>query len=203
MQMQLETRSIKDRIVTLPNRPPAMLDRDLAEVYGTDTSHLNRQVKSSEDWFSEKFRFNLNKAEAMQFLHRQPNQFRPWAYTHEGCNLAAFVLNTTQAKQHREIIIEAFTAFERGEAGLQKQSLTTKELQSLAKDAAAFRLIQSLQHFKKFDEQKVLRWRRYIEMDLSMKERAKLLDVSVTTMRAYEKVLWLTVNQIPKQASKA
>jgi hypothetical protein len=40
-----------------------MIDRDLAELYGVETKHLNRQVKRNYDRFPLEFLFQLTKAE--------------------------------------------------------------------------------------------------------------------------------------------
>lgn len=40
-----------------------MLDRDLAELYGVETKHLNRQVKRNPERYLEDFMFELNKTE--------------------------------------------------------------------------------------------------------------------------------------------
>ena len=38
-----------------------MLDADLAEIYGYETSFFNRQVKNNIDRFAEDFRFQLSE----------------------------------------------------------------------------------------------------------------------------------------------
>ena len=40
-----------------------MIDRDLAELYGVETKHLNRQVKRNNDRFPVEFMFQLTKTE--------------------------------------------------------------------------------------------------------------------------------------------
>lgn len=55
---------IGSKIMTLPDRPPFMLDRDLAMVYGTTTKKLNQAVKRNPDRFPEDFIFQLSKSEA-------------------------------------------------------------------------------------------------------------------------------------------
>jgi hypothetical protein len=40
-----------------------MIDRDLAELYGVETKHLNRQVKRNKERFPSEFMFRLTKKE--------------------------------------------------------------------------------------------------------------------------------------------
>jgi len=43
-----------------------MIDRDLAELYGVETKHLNRQVKRNNQRFPEEFMFQLTIEERNQ-----------------------------------------------------------------------------------------------------------------------------------------
>lgn len=52
------------KIMNLPDRPPFMLDKDLAEIYGTKTERINQQVKRNSGRFPEDFVFQLTKEEA-------------------------------------------------------------------------------------------------------------------------------------------
>ncbi|MDM8553046.1 ORF6N domain-containing protein [Desulfobacterales bacterium HSG2] len=68
-----------------------MPDKDLAEIYGTETKCINRAVKRNSKRFPDDFRFQLTKEE-VGFLRFQNGTFQwlqgvkylPWAYTREG-----------------------------------------------------------------------------------------------------------------------
>ena len=198
MQMELQTiPSIKDRIIALPGRPSAIIDFHLAEIYGTITKYLNQQIGRNRDWFTEKYRFRLERNE-VAILNLKTGKNRrghpPWAYTHEGCNLAAFVLNTPQAKSQRELIIEAFTALERGE--MVPASISDAQIQRLTAEAAAYRVFKKMLHSKQMNLKKIKKWERYIQMPLRQTERAKLLEVPRRRLGEYEEDLRLGVKAV-------
>ena len=58
---------IKSRIFTIRG-VQVMLDRDLAELYGVETSRLNEQVKRNEERFPETFMFQLTKEELVDWI---------------------------------------------------------------------------------------------------------------------------------------
>lgn len=45
-----------------------MIDRDLAELYGVETKHLNRQVKRNKERFPNEFMFRLTKREKHELV---------------------------------------------------------------------------------------------------------------------------------------
>ena len=58
---------IKDAIYTIRG-VKVMLDADLAEIYGYQTSRFNQQVKNNIEKFDADFRFQLTKEEYLQIL---------------------------------------------------------------------------------------------------------------------------------------
>lgn len=58
---------IKDAIYTIRG-VKVMLDSDLAEIYGYQTSRFNQQVKNNIEKFDADFRFQLTKEEYLQIL---------------------------------------------------------------------------------------------------------------------------------------
>ena len=58
---------IKDLIYTVRG-VKVMLDSDLAEIYGYQTSRFNQQVKNNIEKFDADFRFQLTKEEYQQVL---------------------------------------------------------------------------------------------------------------------------------------
>ena len=61
------TNFIKDAIYTIRG-VKVMLDADLAEIYGYQTSRFNQQVKNNIEKFDDDFRFQLTKEEYQQIL---------------------------------------------------------------------------------------------------------------------------------------
>ncbi|QTA93572.1 ORF6N domain-containing protein [Desulfonema magnum] len=119
---ELTVKEIQSQIISLPGRPPAMLDRDLADIYGTETKRINEAAKRNPDRFPNDFRFQLTRAE-MEILRSQNATFQwlqgvkylPWAYTREGCNMMSACLETPVAVNRSVFIMRAFSAMEAGQ----------------------------------------------------------------------------------------
>lgn len=109
---ELTVSEIQSKIIRLLGRPPVMLDKDLAEIYGTQTKFINRAVKRNSKRFPDDFRFQLTKEEA-DFLRFQNGTFQwlqdvkylPWAYTREGANMFSpiTIKDTVGQRNHFEI----------------------------------------------------------------------------------------------------
>jgi len=94
-----------------------MLDRDLAEMYGVETSQLKRQVKRNLDRFPEDFMFEMTKEE-LENWRRQfgiSNQdkmglrYSPFCFTEQGVAMLSSVLNSKTAIEVNIQIIRIFT----------------------------------------------------------------------------------------------
>ena len=53
-ELMINENNIKDKIHTIRNQQ-VMLDRDLAELYGVETKHINQAVKRNETRFPNDF----------------------------------------------------------------------------------------------------------------------------------------------------
>ena len=94
----------------------AILDSDLAALYGVETKRLNEQMKRNRDRFPSDFVFQLSPEETASLRshlatsktghggRRSP----PFAYTEHGALMAASVLNSEQAIQMSVFIVRAF-----------------------------------------------------------------------------------------------
>ena len=118
MNKELTVQEIRSKIVSLPGRPPAMLDRDLAEIYGTETKKLNQAVKRNPDRFPDDFCFQLTESE-VEILRSQTvtaispmSRTRPHAFPREGCNMMSACLETPVAVGRSVFIMRAFSAAE-------------------------------------------------------------------------------------------
>jgi len=114
----------------------AMLDADLANIYGVTTKALNQAVKRNAERFPEDFAFQLTPAEAghlrSQFAilntqhadpkgaflnrsqivtssqkHRDP-RLLPWVFTEHGALMAANLLRSKRAVQTSLYVVRAF-----------------------------------------------------------------------------------------------
>ncbi len=81
-----------------------LLDRDLAELYGVETSQLKRQVRRNLDRFPEDFMFELTKEEYNSLRCQigilkqgSHSKYRPFAFSEQGVAMLSSVLNSKQA----------------------------------------------------------------------------------------------------------
>lgn len=94
-----------------------MLDRDLAQLYGVETSQLKRQVKRNIDRFPGDFMFILGKEEFENWRCQfgTSNEIKmglrhaPMAFTEQGVAMLSSVLNSKRAIHVNIQIMRAFT----------------------------------------------------------------------------------------------
>jgi hypothetical protein len=117
-----ELQTIGRKIVSLPGRPLFMLDRDVAELYETETRAVNQAVKRNPDRFPEDFCFQLEEHELrkleitdcdIKFEGWGGSRYLPTVFTREGCNMLSTVLSTPVAIARSIQIMRAFSAMER------------------------------------------------------------------------------------------
>lgn len=101
--------------IFLIRRHRVMIDRDLAELYGVETKHLNRQVKRNRERFPGEFMFQLTKREKDQlvtnwhrFLSLRHSITLPYVFTEHGVAMLSAVLNSERAVAMSIVIIKAF-----------------------------------------------------------------------------------------------
>lgn len=92
-----------------------MIDRDLAELYGVETKHLNRQVRRNRPRFPAEFMFQLTATEKHELVtnwHRfsrlKHSSSLPLAFTEHGVAMLATVLKSDPAVKISILIIKAF-----------------------------------------------------------------------------------------------
>ena len=61
-ELIINENNIKDKIYTIRNLQ-VMLDKDLAELYGVETKHINQAVRNNQDKFQDDFYFELSDYE--------------------------------------------------------------------------------------------------------------------------------------------
>ncbi|RJR20595.1 MAG: ORF6N domain-containing protein [Nitrospiraceae bacterium] len=94
-----------------------MLDSDLAELYGVETSNLNKSVKRNSDRFPQDFMFQLMKEEAASLRFqigmsktegRGGRRYRPYAFTEQGVAMLSSVLRSKRAIHMNIAIMRVF-----------------------------------------------------------------------------------------------
>ena len=87
----------------------ALLDTELAVLYGASTKHFNEQVRRNRERFPADFMFQLSaqEAEALRSQIATSNappprgrggrRYLPYAFTEHGAIMAAMILNSTRA----------------------------------------------------------------------------------------------------------
>ena len=106
---------IDSRILSFRGRP-ALLDADLAAVYGVPTKALNQAVKRNLERFPEDFAFQLTAAEfsslrsqtVISNAGRGGRRYSPMAFTEHGAIMAASVLNSSRAVEMSVFVVRAF-----------------------------------------------------------------------------------------------
>ncbi len=96
-----------------------MLDKDLAELYGSETKRLKEAVKRNNERFPKDFMFELNSSEFQslrtQFASskngRGGDRYMPMVFTEHGVLMLSSVLNSPKAIQVNIQIMRIFTRF--------------------------------------------------------------------------------------------
>jgi hypothetical protein len=93
----------------------ALLDADLAAIYGVSTKRLNQQVKRNQRRFPADFSFQLTRTERDEVVancdHLANLRFSPsmpYAFTEHGALMAASVLNSQRAVEVSLYVVRAF-----------------------------------------------------------------------------------------------
>lgn len=112
---EIVTQGVIEQRIFLIRGQKVMVDRDLAELYGVETKHLNRQVKRNIERFPEEFMFQLTFEERNELVTNW-HRFRtmkhastlPYAFTEHGVAMLASVLNSERAVKLSIHIIKTF-----------------------------------------------------------------------------------------------
>lgn len=107
---------IEGKILLVRGRK-AMLDKDLALLYGVETRTLNQAVKRNTNRFPEDFMFQLSKEEMEDWRsqivisnkERMGLRKRPYAFTENGVAMLSSVLNSERAIEVNIQIMRTFT----------------------------------------------------------------------------------------------
>lgn len=124
----------QSRILTLPNRPPFMLDSDLAEFYGTRTDLINTAVKRNPGRFPERFAFRITESEFTHLTTQNAfssgdyghggRRYLPMAFSHAGAYALSAVLKSPRAVEVSVMVFEAFAAIQDTSKALARKDAT-------------------------------------------------------------------------------
>ncbi len=116
MSNEITAKTIEAKILTIRNQQ-VMIDRDLAELYGTETKVLNQAVKRNIERFPEDFMFALDKSEKDElvtncdrFEMMKHSSVMPYAFTEQGVAMLSSVLKSPTAVEVNIQIMRAFVA---------------------------------------------------------------------------------------------
>ena len=114
MKAIIPQETIEQRIFLIRNQK-VMVDREIAELYGVEAKHLNRQVKRNIQRFPEEFMLQLTIEERNQLVticHRfktmKHSSSLPYVFTEHGVAMLASVLKSDRAVKISINIIKAF-----------------------------------------------------------------------------------------------
>lgn len=123
MKSIVHQKKIEERVLYFRNLK-VMIDRDLAELYGTSTKVLNQSIKRNKGRFPEDFMFQLTKIEKNelvtncdQFKILKHSSVLPYAFTEQGVAMLSSVLNSKRAIQVNIGIMRVFVNIRKLVAG--------------------------------------------------------------------------------------
>lgn len=112
---------VQSRITNLPSRPPFMLAEAVAEVFGTTTNNLMRQVRRNMDLFPNDFLIELGEEEYLSQLRqigttaeRKRTDLTHYGFTEAGALMVPQVLRTVEARAASLIVVRAFLSLRDG-----------------------------------------------------------------------------------------
>ena len=147
------TKRVDSRILFLRGHK-AILDSDLAELYGVTAKRLNEQIKRNAARFPSDFLFQLTRGErdslrsqiATSNNGRGGRRYLPYAFTEHGAIMAATVLNSKRAIQMSIFVVRTFVRMREALAANQQIVAKLTELESRLKnhDADIQELVEAI-----------------------------------------------------------
>ncbi len=149
-------KDIENRIFTIRG-VQVMLDRDLAEVYQTDTRTLKQAVRRNSDRFPDDFMFELTDQDIDSLVSQSviPSKSyfggaKPFAFTEQGVSMLASVIRTPVAVETSIRIIRAFVEMSKLIASnatlfLRLDKLELKQTETNQKFEQIFKALESKQ----------------------------------------------------------
>lgn len=105
------------RAIFMVRGEKAMLDRDLAVLYGVETRVLNQAVRRNRERFPADFLFELSREEIRQLSDLRADDFRhskaAFGFTEQGVAMLSGILNSPRAIQVNIAIMRTFVELRR------------------------------------------------------------------------------------------
>lgn len=109
------TKEVEARVIELRGQK-VILDRDVAELYQTETREINKAVKNNPEKFPDGYCFTLQPSEkqyVVENFHRmerlKKSTVEPRAFTERGLYTLATIMKSPRATQTTIAIIDSFT----------------------------------------------------------------------------------------------
>ena len=106
---------VEKKILTLRGQS-ALLDSDVAELYGVETKRVNEAVSNNPDKFPEGYLLDVSKTEKKELVENfdrfnrlKHSTVSPTAFTEKGLYMLATILKSERATQTTIAIVETFT----------------------------------------------------------------------------------------------
>jgi hypothetical protein len=106
---------VESRILDIRGQQ-AILDSDVAELYGVETKEVNQATKNNQDKFPKGYLLSISKAEKTKlvknfdrFNRLKHSTALPTAFTEKGLYMLATILRSAQATQTTLAIVETFS----------------------------------------------------------------------------------------------
>lgn len=173
---EVTVQNIQSAIITLPNRPPAMLASQAAVLYEVETKRVNEAVSRNQERFPDDFVFQLTTDEVALLKSQLANdEFwsqtatkiyggddkRPWMFTRNGMNQLSGVLKSDIAVERSIQIMRVFSRMEEMASG-SNQAIEAKMVNLLEETNALQReLITHLRRQLGDAESKIVRRRNF------------------------------------------
>ena len=109
----IDEKSIRNKIYIIRGKE-AMIDSDLAEIYGYATRDFNKQVKNNMNKFDSDFMFQLTEEEFKNLMFKKSTSSwggrrkLPYAFTEQGINMLMTVLKGEKATIQSKALIRIF-----------------------------------------------------------------------------------------------
>ena len=113
MKQQEIVPNVEEKIITLRNQQ-AILDCDVAELYGVATKEINQAVRNNPEKFPEGYIFELDNQELSDLRSKiltakfKMTRQLPKAFTEKGLYMLATILKSPKAVQTTIAIVEAY-----------------------------------------------------------------------------------------------
>ncbi|MBQ0157802.1 MAG: ORF6N domain-containing protein [Bacteroidales bacterium] len=111
----ITTNDVESKVISIRGQH-VLIDRDVAELYGVETKHINQAVKNNLDKFPEGYLFELDEIEKSEVVKNfdrlkalKFSSVTPTAFTERGLYMLATILKSKQAVQTTIAIIDTFT----------------------------------------------------------------------------------------------